>query len=194
MLIAQFVTVLVESLDALSAKYTKPESLLRQYDRLRSLMPLFARCLEAVIYVAVASLVALQVDAMANLAEWGPRLVQVIGIFFLSRALVELSELLVDRALGDGHDLPEPEHQRRQTIFPLIKSALRYATYLMAAALVLDALTLDPTPILAGAGILGLVVGLGAQPLINDVVSGFSFSSKTCTWSAISSRQGAPRG
>jgi small conductance mechanosensitive channel len=39
--------------------------------------------------------------------------------------------------------------------------------------LILAALGFNPLPFLAGAGILGLVVGFGAQSLINDVVSGF---------------------
>ena len=37
----------------------------------------------------------------------------------------------------------------------------------------LGAFGFDPMPFLAGAGILGMVLGLGAQPLINDIVSGF---------------------
>jgi small conductance mechanosensitive channel len=38
---------------------------------------------------------------------------------------------------------------------------------------VLGTLGFNPLPFLAGAGLLGLVIGFGAQSLINDVVSGF---------------------
>ncbi|MAE70912.1 MAG: mechanosensitive ion channel protein MscS [Gemmatimonadetes bacterium] len=172
-LLAKAVTVVVESLDALSAKYTGPESPLRHYDRLRVLVPLLTRCLEAVIYVGAASLVALQVEAIADLAEWGPRLIQVIGVFFVSRVLVEISELAAGRVLQGKEDLDEGTRKRRETLLPVVKSAFRYAIYLASIVLALSALELNPTPLLAGAGILGLVVGLGAQPLINDIVSGF---------------------
>ncbi|NEQ54819.1 MAG: mechanosensitive ion channel [Leptolyngbya sp. SIO3F4] len=37
----------------------------------------------------------------------------------------------------------------------------------------LKALNVDPGPILAGAGIVGITVGLGAQNLVTDLVSGF---------------------
>lgn len=37
----------------------------------------------------------------------------------------------------------------------------------------LDQLGLDVTPILAGAGVVGLAVGFGAQNLVRDVISGF---------------------
>jgi moderate conductance mechanosensitive channel len=39
--------------------------------------------------------------------------------------------------------------------------------------IMLDVLGIDTRPILAGAGIVGLAVGLGAQSLVTDVVSGF---------------------
>ena len=51
--------------------------------------------------------------------------------------------------------------------------ALQYLVYFCAAIIVLKQLGVDPGPVLAGAGILGLAVGLGAQNLVNDLVSGF---------------------
>lgn len=59
------------------------------------------------------------------------------------------------------------------TITPLIVSSLRYIIYFGTALFLLKALNIDPGPILAGAGIVGLTVGLGAQNLVKDVVSGF---------------------
>ena len=69
--------------------------------------------------------------------------------------------------------LDETEHRRRATIVPLVRSIFTYATYFATAALMLSVLGFNPMPFLAGAGLLGLVVGFGAQSLINDVVSGF---------------------
>jgi moderate conductance mechanosensitive channel len=45
--------------------------------------------------------------------------------------------------------------------------------YFGTAVLILASLGFNPLPFMAGAGILGLVVGFGAQSLINDVVSRF---------------------
>jgi small conductance mechanosensitive channel len=50
---------------------------------------------------------------------------------------------------------------------------LKYFIYFGAGIMVLIEMGINPTPILAGAGIVGLAVGLGAQSLVNDVVSGF---------------------
>ena len=72
-----------------------------------------------------------------------------------------------------GEGLEESDRRRRATMLPLVRSAFTYATYFATAVLILSALGFNPLPFLAGAGILGLVVGFGAQSMINDVVSGF---------------------
>src|SRR5688572_11965613 len=43
----------------------------------------------------------------------------------------------------------------------------------VVTVIALDQIGLDVTPILAGAGIIGLAVGFGAQNLVRDVISGF---------------------
>lgn len=64
-------------------------------------------------------------------------------------------------------------NQKQQTLTPIIKTLLQYGIYFIAFMLMLRAVGINPLPLLAGAGILGVVIGMGAQPLINDLVSGF---------------------
>jgi small conductance mechanosensitive channel len=80
---------------------------------------------------------------------------------------------LVQETLITRARLSEDQKQRRQTIVPLVRSIIKYGIYFSAAVIVLKQLGINPTPVLAGAGIVGLAVGLGAQNLINDVLSGF---------------------
>jgi moderate conductance mechanosensitive channel len=63
--------------------------------------------------------------------------------------------------------------RRRSTIAPIVRSTFAYAVYFGTAVLILASMGFNPMPFLPGAGILGLVVGFGAQALIHDVVSGF---------------------
>jgi small conductance mechanosensitive channel len=137
------------------------------------LMPLLRRCLEYIVYVFVATFVLLQVEFISHFATYGPQVVKAIGIYFLSKVIIEVANLLVDKSMGKTDDLTESERQRQLTIVPIIKSLLKYSVYFAAFVLILRAFDLNPMPLLAGAGILGVVVGFGAQPLINDIVSGF---------------------
>jgi len=167
------VAVIVDSLDALSVKYSSPDNILSAYHHVRGLVPLFRRSLEYIIYVFVATLVVMQFDFFAPLAAYGPKIVQIIGIFFLARVFVVISELALDRFFAGSEKVSEVERQRQMTLLPLAKSFFRYAIFFIAFVLMLRAFDINPTAILAGAGIVGIVVGLGAQSLINDLVSGF---------------------
>ncbi len=173
LLFFKVVAVIIDSLDALSVKYSSPENLLRYYDQLRHLIPVLKRCLEYIIYVSMATLMVQQISFIANLATWGPIGIKLITIFLLSRILISIIYLVVDELLLKSQNLTETQLQRRQTISPLIKSISKYFVYFGAGIAALSTIGIDPAPILAGAGIIGLAVGLGAQNLINDIVSGF---------------------
>ena len=54
----------------------------------------------------------------------------------------------------------------------LLTSFIKYFAVIVLLYLILQLLGVDTATLLAGIGILGLVVGLGAQPLIEDVISG----------------------
>jgi small-conductance mechanosensitive channel len=173
LLLVRATAAIVATLDALSIRFAGPTSPFRLYSELRSLVPLLRRCLEAAIWLAAVSLILLQIGPVANLAEWGPRLILVVAIFFLARVAAEVVTLLI-RALGArGDELTDLERQQRATLVPLVASLGRLLVHFVAFVLGLSVLGLNPLPLLAGAGILGVVVGFGAQPVINDLVSGF---------------------
>lgn len=173
LLVWRAIDAVIESLDALSHKYSEPDNILRHYDTFRHLVPLLRRCVEYVLMAFVATLAIEQIDWVANLAVWGPRLIRIIGIIFISRVIVEVVNLVVETMLVKRPKLEPDQRKRRQTIVPLIESILKYLVYINAAFLILEQIGIDPTPFLAGAGIVGLAIGLGAQGLVNDMVSGF---------------------
>lgn len=65
------------------------------------------------------------------------------------------------------------EEKRARTLSRLMQSMIRYGIYFIAIVMVLQEFHVDTTSIVAGAGILGLAVGVGAQNLIRDVITGF---------------------
>jgi moderate conductance mechanosensitive channel len=55
----------------------------------------------------------------------------------------------------------------------LLENVLKYVVYFIAIMSILAALTIDVKAMLAGAGIVGLAVGFGAQSLVKDIITGF---------------------
>lgn len=63
--------------------------------------------------------------------------------------------------------------RRQQTLSKLLSNVVAYVVYFIAAVSILSTFTIDITGLIAGAGVLGLAVGFGAQNLVRDVITGF---------------------
>ncbi|WP_224095427.1 mechanosensitive ion channel family protein [Nostoc sp. MS1] len=173
LLIVKAVATIVDTLDALSLKYSKHNDLLRLYEHLRHLIPLFKKCLEYVLYIGIVNLVVPEIEPIAWISSYTPRIVQIIGVFFISNVLIEVVYFVLDEFYLKTTDVNDSQRQKRMTLIPLLRSFAKYFIYFTAGVTILKLIGIDPAPILAGAGIVGIAVGLGAQNLINDVVCGF---------------------
>jgi small-conductance mechanosensitive channel len=144
----------------------------RYWERVRRLFPFGERCFEAAVYVSAASLCVRELHFITVVADFGPRVVQCIGIFFGTRVLIELVQVLLNEAFG-VYDTDHPLDSKRRTLVPMLQSVAQYVFFFGSVVTMLGVLGIDTRPLLAGAGIVGLAGGLGAQSLIGDVVSGF---------------------
>ncbi len=113
-----------------------------------------------------------------QLGKWAAeRGVRIVGLLVLAFAVVRLLAGLISRAERDiatGTDLAALERRKRaQTVASLARRALSGLIWGTAALMVLRELDVDITPVLTGAGILGLAIGFGAQTLVRDVITGF---------------------
>ena len=66
-------------------------------------------------------------------------------------------------------------HNRIETLLPLIRATLLTALVIMVAMIALSSFGVDIGPLLAGAGVVGIALGFGAQKLVADVISGIFF-------------------
>ncbi len=120
-------------------------------------------------------------------AEEGSRLIQFFIIAAIGYILNELVSLWINRRLAKEQTAAEqsPDEEagegggsggsRLATVLPLLRVTAQVAIAVIFALLALGALGLDITPLLAGAGILGLAIGFGAQKLVSDIVGGIFF-------------------
>ncbi len=93
-----------------------------------------------------------------------------ISILFIEGVHVTVEYFLNGRKDEAGDIIEATPHQR--TLLPLGFSAFKWVTIVVAGILVLDSLGVNIAPVLAGAGILGLAIGFGAQSLVKDIITG----------------------
>ena len=170
-LMVKGVPVAVDTLDYLSLSFATTNSPLRFYQRFRYLIPALKQSLKLIIYVGIASLVFNYSAPLAWLSQHANKIVGIIAVYFVVQLLVEGINISVDEFVRCNQHLPSA--QRRLTIAPLLKDGFKYLAYFGALVAILNIVQVDPTPILAGAGILGIAVGFGAQNFVADLVSGF---------------------
>lgn len=101
--------------------------------------------------------------------------------------LWEMARIAIDRRLAAEAAAEGPQAEaaagdqggqgvsRLRTLLPLLRVTARVTIAVMAVMIVLSSLGVDIGPLLAGAGVIGLAVGFGAQTLVRDIVSGVFF-------------------
>ena len=75
---------------------------------------------------------------------------------------------------GEGGGAAGPK-ARLRTLLPLVRKFMLSVLLVMAAMIVLSSLGVDIGPLLAGAGVVGIAIGFGAQALVRDIVAGIFF-------------------
>ncbi len=117
-------------------------------------------------------------DTFEEIFRWlrtgGLRLAIIAGGSLLLVHLLRLGADRVLRAVVEGGAGKVGEREKRAlTLAHIVKAVGATAIVMIAAMMGLRELGLDITPIIAGAGVVGLAVGFGAQSLIKDVIAGF---------------------
>ena len=119
------------------------------------------------------------------------KIVLVLGLAWVSTRLVRRAVRRFTRSLGTvsadvasatersagtllrtGGPTTQRTAQRAETIGALLASVAGFALWTVAALTVLGELGVDLGPLVAGAGIVGVAVGFGAQNLVRDFLSG----------------------
>ena len=110
------------------------------------------------------------------LVQHGTRIILIValafgGILVLGVAGSRAIEAVVARGAGDQ---PEEEvHKRADTLSRVLITAGQVFIIFVAVFIVLSELNVDIAPVLAGAGVVGIAIGFGAQSLVKDLVAGF---------------------
>lgn len=107
-----------------------------------------------------------------------PSIILLIILLFISLKLLgvligRLKKILINRATKNENVNTLEATKRINTLLGILKGVGKIIIWSVFIMILLKKLGIDIGPILAGAGILGLAVGFGAQELVRDFISGF---------------------
>lgn len=117
------------------------------------------------------------IDIGVDFAKASLRIVLIIIAAYVGLRLLRLAfnrlETLLIRAAATAEVIPGAATKRIRTLMSVLWTIVVGLVWFVAALTTLGQIGVNVTPVLAGAGIVGLAIGFGAQNLVKDLVSGF---------------------
>lgn len=103
-----------------------------------------------------------------------PNIIKIVGILFAAYLITRFGRIFIRRLIRkvvNGKDKAS-EKKREDTLNSIFSSTFKFAIWIIAITTILPELGINIGPVLAGAGLIGLAVGMGARSLIQDYISG----------------------
>ncbi|RXZ83895.1 mechanosensitive ion channel family protein [Paenibacillaceae bacterium] len=106
--------------------------------------------------------------------DYGWRIVRILIILVISRIVI----IAVNKAIIIAMDNRESKRlniqaRRMLTVGKLLRNVATYVIHFVSVLLILSEFNIELGPLLAGAGVVGLAIGFGAQSLVKDIITGF---------------------
>ncbi|WP_144513458.1 mechanosensitive ion channel family protein [Bacillus sp. FJAT-22090] len=106
--------------------------------------------------------------------QFGLTFLKLIAILLITAIAIRVGKRIIQKIFVVRQKSPLGYSERRQnTLMKLLQNVLTYVVYFSAIIAILTTFGIRVAGLLAGAGIVGLAVGFGAQSLVKDVITGF---------------------
>ena len=104
-----------------------------------------------------------------------------VVVLLVADFLWQVVKTAIDRKLAETNAPPQPgtelavRQARQRTLLPIFRNIFMVVIAVLAGLMALSALGIEIGPLIAGAGVVGVAVGFGAQTVVKDVISGIFF-------------------
>lgn len=160
--------------DDLKARHPELEARFNRY------LPLLKKTIRVIIYI-------LAVFSILN--AWGlgtlgwlmspqgfaiiSQVLTILVILMAASLIWEFSSIKIEKSMALESEAEDKRaSSRKLTLLPLLQNVILIAIVLVAGMSVMAHLGINIAPLLAGAGVIGLAIGFGAQSLVRDVITG----------------------
>ncbi|MGN1401153.1 MAG: mechanosensitive ion channel family protein [Bacillus sp. (in: firmicutes)] len=100
--------------------------------------------------------------------------IRIILVLIITGVLVRIIKKMITNIFSlRAKGLLRISERREATIMKLLQNIVTYFVYFISITIIISMLGGDVKGVIAGAGVVGLAVGFGAQSLVKDVITGF---------------------
>ncbi|WP_020007121.1 mechanosensitive ion channel family protein [Salinicoccus albus] len=117
-------------------------------------------------------------DYVSNPELWidiGSRVLAAIGLIIVALILVKIANRVINNffSIKSKSKKNNDNVKRNQTLINVLQNAATVVIWFVIVMMILEAFNLPVRTLLAGAGVVGLAIGFGAQSLVKDMITGF---------------------
>lgn len=116
------------------------------------------------------------VDWISSHESWadiGLTIIRVAAILLIGRVVELIVHKSINRMMIEREMKQASFTRRVLTVGKLLKNVTTYLIYFVGMLLILAEFNVNLAPLLAGAGVISLAIGFGAQSLVKDIITGF---------------------
>ena len=115
------------------------------------------------------------------MTRFGRGALSVVAIALIADFIWHVAKAAIDAKLAETSDLglPSTDEARRRarlrTLLPIFRNVLFVVVVVVAVMMALSAVGVEIGPLIAGASVVGVAIGFGAQTIVRDVISGMFY-------------------
>lgn len=100
--------------------------------------------------------------------------IKIVLILFFAFLVNQFFKLFIKKAVRKmiGDDMEESKRKRAETLISIFGGTLKFTISIIALLMILSELGVNIGPLLAGAGLIGLAVGMASKEIVSDFLSG----------------------
>lgn len=114
---------------------------------------------------------------LTDVAFWltiGTVAIKILVIYIAAKIVVSMLKKAIENIFRERSAGPVSISEKRgKTLTALLNNVVVNVVYFIAILLIVEELGFPLAPLLAGAGVVGLAIGFGAQSIVRDVITGF---------------------
>ena len=85
---------------------------------------------------------------------------------------IAIRKMVIKGVRSSTYKTKAEEKKREETVIQIVSGALKIIIWPLALIIIIGQLGVNIGPLIAGAGVIGLALGFGAQSLVKDIIAG----------------------
>jgi moderate conductance mechanosensitive channel len=119
----------------------------------------------------------MDIDIVSDIYVQFSVIIKIIAILLMASFAQLMAKRFIERivrrsVISSKFKTKKDEVQREDTLISILKTATNVTIWVLAGLSILGTFDINIAPLLAGAGVLGVALGFGAQSLVKDILAG----------------------